>query len=363
MNAFCILFSNSFDNIGLEGISGERTIASVPFGARYRLVDFILSSLVGAQIRDIGIITGNKYGSLMDHVGWGKDWDLNRKKGGIKFLTPFLRAGGNEIEVLDSVINYIKTSPHEYCLLCDSNVVSNIDLKKLINYHKEKCADITFVCKEMRTSDKELEVMLDKNGRLIDTLYHNNSHSEKNIQLGIMVMKKHLLVSLIEKGMTYGWQSIKKNVIAHGFRDYKIYGYNMDGYTSVIKSVEDYYRTNMDLLDTDVRLELFHSKNPILTRIKDTVPTTYGDGASITNSLIADGCSVDGRVENCVIFREVKIKKGAEVKNSIIMQGTVIEENAVISGVITDKDVTVSRGRILAGTPVMPFIINKGKIV
>ena len=369
MNAFCILFSNSYDNIGVGEISSDRTLASVPFGARYRVVDFILSSLVGAHVRDIGIITGNKYGSLMDHVGWGKDWDLNRKNGGIKFLTPFLRDNSsaiisNEIEALNSVMHYIKTSPHEYCILCDSNIVLNIELKNFVKYHKEKNADITFAYKNMSTTDKELEVMLDDNGKLVDTLFHQNPHEDKkNIQLGIVVMKKELLISLIEKGITYGWYSIKKNIIAHGFNDYKIYGYNVEGYTSVIKSVEDFYKTNMDLLDKNVRLELFNGKNPILTRIKDTVPTIYGNDANIKNSLIADGCSIEGTVENCIIFRDVKIKKGAIVKDSIIMQGTIIEENAIISGVITDKDVVVSADRMLAGTPTMPFIINKGKIV
>lgn len=368
MNAFCILFSDSYENFGLSELSNERTLASVPFGGRYRLVDFILSSLVGAKIRNIGIVTRNKYGSLMDHVGWGKDWDLNRKNGGIKFLTPFLRnnsgAVENEIEALNSVMDYIKSSLPEYCILCDSNIVMNVDLGKLMEFHEEKNADISFCYKSIKSKEKELEVMLDDNGKLIDTLYHQYPHEEeKNIQLNIVLLKRDLLISLIERGITYGWYSIKKNVIAHGFNDYNIYGYNVEGYTSIIKNVEDFYRTNMELLNTDVRLELFHSKNPVLTRIKDSVPTMYAENAKIVNSLIADGASIDGTVENCIIFRDVKIKKGAVVKNSIIMQGTTVEENAILSGVITDKDVSVNADRILAGTETMPFIITKGKNV
>jgi len=244
MNAFCILFSDSYENIGLGELSSERTIASVPFGGRYRLVDFILSSLVGAKILNIGIVTRNKYGALMDHVGWGKDWDLNRKNGGIKFLTPFLRntgsgAVGNEIEALNSVMDYIKSSLPEYCILCDSNIVMNVDLKKFMQYHEEKGADISFCYKNIRSNEKELEVMLDDDGKLIDTLYHQYpSREEKNIQLNIMIMKRDLLISLIERGITYGWYSIKKNVIAHGFNDYKIYGYRVDGYTSIIKAMK-----------------------------------------------------------------------------------------------------------------------------
>lgn len=369
MNAFCILFADSNETLDLSEISNERTLASVPFGGRYRLVDFALSSLVGAQIHNIGIVTRNKYGSLMDHVGWGKDWDLNRKNGGIKFLTPFLKnsdsaAIGNRIEALNSVMDYIKTSLPEYCILCDSNVVMNIDLEKFMEYHEEKGGDITFAYTCMSTTAKELEVMLDDNGKLIDTMYHQYPHAEeKNIQLNMVILKRDLLVSLIEKGVTYGWYSIKKDVIAHGFNEYNIYGYKVEGYTSVINSVETYYNTNMDLLNKDVRLELFVGKNPILTRIKDSVPTIYGENCNVTNSLIADGCTIDGTVENCIIFRDVKVAKGAVVRNSIIMQNTSISENAMLSCVITDKDVTIGAGRVLAGTETMPFIINKGKNV
>jgi len=369
MNAFCILFSDSYEKLDLSELTDDRTLASVPFGGRYRLVDFALSSLVGANVHNIGIVTRNNYGSLMDHVGWGKDWDLNRKNSGIKFLTPFLKDNSsavisNKIEALNSVIDFIKSSLPEYCILCDSNIVMNIDLKKFMEYHVEKEADITVAYKNMKSDAKELELTLNEHGRLVDTLYHQYPiPEEKDIQLNIVMLKKDLLISLIEKGITYGWYSLKKNVIAHGFNDYRIYGYKVSGYTAVIDSVENYYKSNMELLLKDVRLELFHGKNQILTRIKDSVPTMYGENAKISNSLIADGSTIDGTVENCIVFRDVKIKKGAVVKNSIIMQGTIIEENAKLESVITDKDVVIGKDKLLAGTETMPFIINKGKTV
>ena len=369
MNAFCILFADSNETLDLSELSSERTLASVPFGGRYRFVDFILSALVGAQVCDIGIVTRNKYGSLMDHVGWGKDWDLNRKNGGIKFLTPFLEnsdviAMGNRMEVLNSIMDYIKSSLPEYCILCDSNVIMNIDLEKFMEYHEEKGGDITVAYTNMATTARELEVKFDENGKLVDTMFHQYPHAEKkDIQLNLVIMKRDFLISIIEKGVTYGWTSIKKDVIAHSFDDYNIYGYKVDGYVSVINSVDDYYKTNMDLLDTSVRKELFMGKNPILTRIKDSVPTIYGESSKVTNSLIADGCKIDGIVENCIVFRDVKVEEGAVIRNSIIMQNTTIDANAMLSYVITDKDVIISEGRVLAGTETMPFIINKGKKV
>ena len=369
MNAFCILFADSNETLDLSELSNERTLASVPFGGRYRLVDFALSSLVGAQIHNIGIVTRNNYGSLMDHVGWGKDWDLNRKNGGIKFLTPFLgnsdsAAISNRIESLNGAMDYIRSALPEYCILCDSNIIMNIDLEKFMEYHEAKGGDITFAYTNMATNTKELEVTLNDDGKLVDTLYHQYPHKEeKNIQLNMIILKKDLLISLIEKGITYGWYSIKKNVLANGYGEYKIYGYKVEGYTSVINSVETFYKTNMDLLCKDVRMELFMGKNPILTRIKDSVPTIYGENCNICNSLIADGCTIDGTVENCIIFRDVKIEKGAVVKNSIIMQNTTVKADASLNCVITDKDVIIGEGRLLAGTETMPFIINKGKIV
>ncbi len=369
MNAFSILFADSYDynNSETNVLANNRTLASIPYGGRYRLIDFILSALVGAGIYDVGIVTRNKYNSLVEHVGWGKDWDLNRKNGGLKFLTPFQSGTGvvtNKIEALNSVMDYIKTTRHEYCLLSDANIVTNIDLKQFMEFHENNEADISFVYKNMVTTDVELQMSLNEEGRLVDVMYHKTSEeAPQNMFLNMILLKTDLLVNLIEKGMTYGWQSLKKNVIANSFREYKIYGFEAKGYASQIKTCEEFYNTNMDLLKKDVRLELFHGVNPILTRIKDSVPTMYGENAKVTNSLVADGCKIDGLVENCIIFRDVIVKAGAVVKNSIIMQGTIIEDNADVECVITDTDVLITSGKSLKGTQTMPFMINKGKIV
>ncbi|MBE7021071.1 MAG: glucose-1-phosphate adenylyltransferase subunit GlgD [Ruminococcaceae bacterium] len=369
MNAFSILFADSYDynNSETNVLANNRTLASIPFGGRYRLVDFVLSALVGAGIYDVGIVTRNKYNSLMEHVGWGKDWDLNRKNGGLKFLTPFQSGTGvvtNKIEALNSVIDYIETALPEYCLLSDANIVTNIDLKQFMKYHEEKGADISFVYKRMSVEDPELQVTLDNEGRLVDAILRKKGEtSEENLFLNMILLKKELLINLIEKGMTYGWQSIKKNIIANSFNEYKIYGFEATGYTTQIKTCEEFYQANMDLLKKDVRFELFHGVNPILTRIKDSVPTMYGENANVTNSLVADGCKIDGTVENCIIFRDVVVKKDAVVKNSIIMQGTVIENSAEVQCVITDTDVLITEGKKLMGTETMPFMINKGKVI
>lgn len=369
MNAFCILFSDISGASQMGELSDIRTLASVPFGGRFRLVDFTLSSLVAANVSSIGIVTRNKYGSLMDHVGWGKDWDLNRKNGGIKFLTPFLRdsdsaLSDNKFDTLNSIMNFIKDSLPEYCIICEGNVVFNMDFEKMLDFHISRDADITFAYKNMQPSETDLEVMFDDSGRLIDTLYHANVvEDNKNVALNIIMLKKDLLISLVEQGITYGWSSFKRDVYSKKFSTMNIYGYEIEGYSALIRNVNDYYNSNMDLLDYEVRNQLFASENPIITRIKDSVPTIYGENSHVKNSLVADGCTIDGTVENSIIFRDVKVEKGAVIKNSIIMQNTLVGKNSSLTSVITDKDVTITEEQVLAGTQSTPFIINKGKTV
>ena len=369
MNAFCILFSDSYGTSKMSELSDIRTLASVPFGGRFRLVDFMLSSLVGAKVNSIGIVTRDKYGSLMDHVGWGKDWDLNRKNGGIKFLTPFLQdsniaMGENKIESLNSIMQYIKSSLPEYCIICDANIVCNIDFSELMKFHVEKGAEISFVYKTMAPQQGDLDVTLNENGKITDALYHTSSVEEnKNVVVNIFLMKKDLLISIIEQGITYGWHSLKRDILGKKFNDLNMYGYKADGYMSIVRSVNEFYNANMELLKGSVRKELFMNDNQILTRIKDSVPTIYGENCNVKNSLIADGCNIDGTIENCIVFRDVKVEKGAVIKNSIIMQNTVVRKNSLLSCVITDKDVEITEDKILAGSESMPFIINKGKTV
>lgn len=369
MNAFCILYADGFSSSHAGELSGERTLASVPFGGRFRLVDFMLSCLVGAKVHDIGIVARNKYGSLMDHVGWGKDWDLNRKNGGLKFLTPFLQnatavTGDNEFDILANIRSFITSRLPEYCILATSNVVFNSDLNKLFAFHTEKGADISFLYKRTPPDAQDMEVTIDADGRMIDALYHSEkAGQEAPVLLNAILLKKQLLLSLIEKGQTYGWTSIKRDMIARNLHDLRIYGMENAGYSAVINSVGDYFRASMELLTPEVRRQVFHGTNPILTRIKDSVPTMYGEDNLVLNSLIADGCRVNGYVENSILFRDVKVAKGAVVKNSILMQNTVVEEGATLSCVIADKDVRITANRLLAGSETMPFIINKGRCV
>ena len=364
MNAFSILFSDAFGNERIGELSTVRNLASVPFGGRYRLIDFMLSSLVKARVPNIGVITRNNYSSLVDHLGGGKDWDLDRKNGGLKILTPFASNEvpfRNKVEALNSVKDYTSHCLQDYCIVADTNFICNIDFTEMFNAHIEKCADITCLYYTNKVYGEEISISVNENGQICDALYNASAkEEEKDIMLSVYIMRKELLLDIIEKGITYGWTDFNSDFIAKNFQYYNIFGYKQTGYCAVLRDIHDYYKANMDLLNPGIRRELFQSDTNILTKIKDSVPTTYGSNSNITHSLIADGCKIDGKVENCVIFRGTVIKKGASVKDSIIMQGSEIGENCNITNVISDKNITVSHNKTLCGCDSLPFVITKG---
>ncbi len=349
----CILFSESY-GVTPNELAAHRTLATVPFAGRYRLIDFALSSLVKSRVFDIGILTKEHYGSLMDHLGWGKDWDLDRKNGGIKVLTPFAKAESaatrnrSKVDALLSARAYLETCDADTVILSDANLVMNIDFDEMIRFHQNQDADITMLYQNKICPGHTGGVLEhDESGRIIDVYYTTVQHSEpQNALFGVYIFNKELLLTMLDRAYTFGW-----------------FGFEHAGYSAIINSVGDYYNASMDILQSDIRRELFYSDAPILTRVKNSVPTIYGFDGKVQNSLIADGCEIDGELRNCIIFRDVKIEKGAVLENSIIMQNTVIRSGARLNCVIADKDVTIESEHALSGYQTYPFVIAKGQRV
>jgi len=370
MDAFCILFTDTYDGKEnkLNEISKTRTIASVPFGGRYRLIDFMLSSLVGANVNNIGIITKSNYGSLMDHLAWGKDWDLDRKNGGLKILTPFATTNfsynDNQFEILKSVYGYIDSMLPEYCVITSADMVSNIDFNCMFDAHIKTKADITVLCTKSYAQDNDTEITVSEDSKIINALIKTHPASEETlIARDVFVMKKSLLYELIDYGVTYGWKTFKKDIIAKKFSELDIFAYEHTGYFKIIDDLNVYLRANLDMLDKKTRQEIFIKNQPVLTRTKDSVPTKYGYCAKVNNCYIADGCVIDGEVSNSIIFRNVKIEAGACIKNSIIMQNSIIEKNAYLDFVVADKNTKVTKGIEIRGANTLPVVVNKGKTV
>lgn len=377
MSAAGFIFSNIHDN-NIPELTRRRTIGSVPFGCRYRFIDFTLSNMVNSDIFNIHVIAHYNYHSLMDHIGSGKDWDLARRSGGIKILPPYITAyAGSSVtnyttrlEALKSVNYSISRITDDYVVLSDCDVVCNINLKDMIKYHIDTGSDMTFAVKNMSlTREKAANNTIfrsDEDGKITDVLaYPNNFEGEGDICLNIIVVNREYLQQIVADAIAHNYVSLNRDIIARnvGHMNYRVYRY--DGFFGEVSSLEDYFALSMDLIkNPSIRDSLFNVKNrPVYTKVRNSSPTYYAQGSSIESSMIADGCQIYGTVENSILFRGVKVGKGAVVKNSILMQDTVVGENASLNCVISDKNTVIRDFRNLSGADNLPFYIDKGKMV
>lgn len=356
----------------MHSLTAKRASSSVPFGGRYRIVDFVLSNMVNSGITKVGMITRNNYQSLMDHLGNGKEWDLSRKNGGLYILPPFSQhiAYRGKMEALLNAKNFISKSTEEYVVLATANCIVNMTYDDALAFHKEKGADITIIYKQGTFNDVDEEskvgnvLTLDADGRVTDVAIDPEiGDAVVNRSTEQIIMKRTLLESLINECASHYMYSFHRDVLQRHLNDLKIYGYETTKHCTKIDSVASYFAANMSLLDGETRSELFYQPEEIFTKIRDEAPSLYTNDSEVSNSMIADGCIIEGTVENSVIFRGVHIHKGAVVKNSIIMQDSEIEANCEIGYAIIDKDCVIREGRKLHGWEKSPFLLSKGNIV
>lgn len=361
-----IIYSNSYDD-ALRELTLVRTMASVPFACRYRLIDFPLSNMVNCGITEVGIITKSNYNSLMDHVGSGKPWDLSRKREGMFLLPPFNNSSpyGNHmtrISSLISILDFLRHARHEYVVLTDSNSIYNFDFKDVFNFHTEKDADITVVYKNGKIPklDNLMVFNMDEDKRINSVALSPATDYTVNYSMNIIILRKSLLEHLVQSAFCLNQDSFERDIIQSNVNSLKIYGYEITGFSALIDSLQSFYEVNMSLLDPKKCKMLFEPKRQIYTKICDNVPATYGFDCSVKNSLIADGCIINGEVENSILFRGVHVAEGAVIKNSIIMQGSVINKNSKLNYVITDKDVSITPNKSLSGDITYPIYFGKG---
>lgn len=365
-----IIFANMHD-VALSSLTQHRTMASVPFGGRYRLIDFPLSNLVNAGITDVGLITKANYQSLMDHVGAGRAWDLARKTGGLHILPPYgdknFGIYRGKMEALGSALGYLHGSSAKYILLSDCEIVANIDLGPFIERHAQTGADITMMYANSYLDNEEAKdstiVNFDENGRLVEVMCSPDITGEFNYSMNILIVGREFLIKLINEAISKGEYSLDRDILQKKMKELKINGFFYDGFVRRIGSMKGYYQANIDLLSESVREQLFTRERPVYTKIRDEAPVRYGLQSSAKNCFIADGCIIEGEVENSIIFRGVKIAKGASVKNCILMQGTEVGEKADLQYAMTDKNVVVSNYRTVIGTSTYPAYIAKGTTI
>ncbi len=365
--AMGLLFSNMHDD-ALPELTGVRAMGSVPFGGRYRLIDFALSNLVNAGVNKVGIVTKSNYQSLMDHIGSGKSWDLSRKTEGLYFLPPF--GGGEEeydgrVTSLAGVMPFLRNSKEEYVILSDCHFVGNLDYRRLIDAHIESGADITVACCEgaLPVNIQSPVVTADESGRITDIVITDHSDDAVTYGLGLYVISRQLLMQYVDVAISRNQHSFEWDVLQRHVSDRRLHVYMVPEYTMVISSLESYVHANFALLDAAVREQLFPTKRPIYTKVRDCAPALYGLHSDVNGSLIADGCQIEGKVRDSIVFRDVRVARDAEVRNCILMQGSIIGEKSELDYVVTDKYVCVRDGRALKGCAEYPVTIRKNSMV
>lgn len=378
MTAAGLIFSNIHD-LSLPELTSRRTLASVPYGCRYRLIDFPLSNMVNSGISKIGLVTHDNYQSLLDHIGTGKDWDLARRSGGIKILPPFITAFDNngarrfDASRLDSLIgvkDFIERCSEDVIVLSDCDIICNIDLADVLAQHEKSGAEITIVtCDdsnmiEKRRTEETYSVESDDNGIVTDIAVYDPELSTGIISTNIIVVNRIYLLSAIHEATARGYNNLYTDIILKKCKLGGVYSYHYEHAALKISSLESYFKASMMLLDSEIRDDLINVEDrPIYTKLRNTAPTLYKPGSAVKNSYIADGCEIEGVVENSIIFRGVRIGKGCVVKNSVVLQGTYLGENVTFNCVVADKDVVVKDGRTLSGHTTLPFFISKGTVV
>lgn len=369
-NVLGLVFANMHDTT-LGDMTKNRTMGSVMFGGRYRLIDFPLSNMVNSGISEVGVITKSNYQSLLDHLGSAREWDLARKKGGLYILPPFGNVESTlyrgRIEALYGAMSFIKHSRAKYVILSDCDVVTNIDYEPIVAAHIESGADITAVAHTGVYSSEDIKTStvfnVDADKNVTSVLINPDISGTCTTSLNVFVMSMDFLIETVNDAMARGNVSFERNILQEKCRELKIKIYEYDNYFSKLNSPESYFKSNMALLEPENARKLFVPKRSIYTKVSDNAPVKYDLDSKVSNSLIADGCIIEGEVENSVLFRGVKVGKGAKVKNCILMQGTVVGDNAELNYLITDKNVSICENHILTSSPQYPMYVGKGASV
>lgn len=374
-DALGIIFPNSYDAVVPE-LASDRSMASIPFGSRYRMVDFVLSSMVNCGMDNISLIVRRNYHSLMDHLGYGREWDLARKNRGLNIVPPFAKKSvkvyNGRVEALASILEFLKSQKEKYVILSDANIVMNFDFAALIEAHMQTGADVTLaytreeISENLRAEHENNEnfyySLVIEDGRVKQIKTNPAETGIQNYYMNICIMEREALINIVGKAYVHGIAYLERDIFSPYLDTLNIQGYLYEGYAARIVDMKSYFRENMKLLD-ERNLDALFGNAPIYTKIRDDNPTRYVNGAKAKNIMAADGCLIEGEVENSILFRGVKIGKGAKVKNCVLMQDTVVEDGANIEYIITDKNVTITTDKEIAGNDAFPVYVMKGENV
>lgn len=356
------------DDSKIKDLTENRPIGSIPFAGRYRVIDFPLSSMVNSGIQHVGILLPNKSRSIMDHLRSGKDWDLARRHEGLFYLPPAkddqdIRTG--DLKNLYHNIDFVDHSQQKYILLARANYIYNIDFDSVLRFHQNTGADVTILYHMAMEEEPDKSVVIEtaENGLVEDISIKPVVYQGAKVSSGVILMGKRIFSEMVRTTYEHGGSDLILDGIVRRAHKYTMYGCMHDGYTACVSSTASYYKASMDVLRPEVWEELFMQNGFIFTKTKDAVPVQYKGDSDVKNSLIANGCIVHGEVENSILSRGVTVGKGAKVRNSILMESCVIEDNALVENVIFDKRVVITPDKWLKGAPNYPLIVHKNVVI
>lgn len=368
MNTMMGLINLEHEHHYFHELTYFRNGASIPFAGRYRMIDFPLSNMANSNIKEVAIFTRNKYRSLMDHLGTGEHWELDRRNGGLFILPPDWNDPSDiskgDLQFFHNNRDYFERGKSSYVLISGSQFITNSNYKAAFKLHLERNADITLVSTQVESLKKEHEpycrIDADEDGWVRDI---TNDKKNPQVFTGVYIINKDLLMDLVDECIAHHQGDFFTAAIQENQSKLKIQTYQNEGYSAFINSIESFYRHNMNLLKEENYLDLFYKQPFIRTKVSNHPPVTYREKAMVKRSIIADGCVVDGEVNSSVVFRGVTVESGAVIKDSIIMQNCVIEEGVYLENVILDKDVHVTAGQKLIGSKNKPYAVAKRQVV
>lgn len=353
----------------LRDLTRTRAVASLPMIGRYRLIDFPLASMLHSGIKNIGIITQKNYHSLMDHLGSGREWDLHGKRSGMTILPPYMTSDNigvyeGLLDALRSNLNFLRRSTERYIVVTDSSIVYNVDFTHMLEKHIEAGADLSLLYskdKAARRHSSGYYLDIDKDGLVGQVECDPSLPHYENTYLSCFLIRRELLIALVDRAVSGGFHYFTNELLNQMLREnrYRVMGYECPGKVWLIDSIASFYSANMDFLCAQNRALIFNRKHPVWTKLRDEMPAQYAQGSKVRNSLIADGCVIEGEVYDSILFRGVTVRPGAVVKNCIVMQDSVIQRDAQIENVILDKQVSIQESARLISSPTYPLVVPK----
>ena len=337
----------------MRELSRKRAISAMPVGGSFRCIDFALSSMSNSHIQTVAVLTQYNARSLNEHLSSSKWWDFGRKQGGLYLFTPTVTADNSDwyrgtADAMYQNIDFLRKRHEPYVIISSGDCVYKMDFNELLEYHIDKKADITVVCKDMPVEadvSRYGVVRMNEESRIVEFEEKPLVASSHTVSAGIYVMRRRQLVEILEKSADEGRFDFVSDVVIRYKNVKRVFGYKLKEYWSNIASVDDYYRTNMDFLKPEVSDYFFRQETRIYSKVDDLPSAKYNVGSDVNNSMVSSGCIINGKVENSVLFKNVFVGKNCVIKNSIILNGVYIGDNAHVENCVVE-----SRGTLKPNT-------------